>query len=309
MNDDITRYKGRYLSLLERNGWEFASRSNATGVVVLVAVTDSREIVLVEQFRKPIGMDVIELPAGLVGDLDDTSETTLVAAARELEEETGFTAAHMEILMECPSSAGMSDEAGCRNKPMQASPWIRKSMQPCTGCRKTRFLDMYRHAITIILSLIVSGAMSMTVIADPGAAVAIAIHAGSGTIRKGDFSDAREQEVRETLERAVKAGHQILASGGSSLDAVTLAITILEDSPHFNAGKGAVFNAEARNELDASIMDGSNLSAGAVAAVHNIRNPIAATTKSKSQSQAGGLPAFGIPGSVVFHRRCSRNGP
>jgi len=110
MNDDITRYKGRYLSLLERNGWEFASRSNATGVVVLVAVTDSREIVLVEQFRKPIGMDVIELPAGLVGDLDDTSETTLVAAARELEEETGFTAAHMEILMECPSSAGMSDE-------------------------------------------------------------------------------------------------------------------------------------------------------------------------------------------------------
>ncbi len=110
MYDDITRYKGRYLSLLERNGWEFTSRSNATGVVVLVAVTDSREIVLVEQFRKPVGMDVIELPAGLVGDLDDTPETTLVAAARELEEETGFTAAHMEILMECPSSAGMSDE-------------------------------------------------------------------------------------------------------------------------------------------------------------------------------------------------------
>ena len=124
----------------------------------------------------------------------------------------------------------------------------------------------------------------MTVIANPGAAVAIAIHAGSGTIRKGDFDDAREQEVRETLERAVKAGHQILTSGGSSLDAVTLAITILEDSPYFNAGKGAVFNAEARNELDASIMDGSNLSAGAVAAVHNIRNPILLARKVMSDS-------------------------
>ena len=110
MNDDITRYKGRYLSLLERDGWEFASRSNATGVVVLVAVTDSKEIVLVEQFRKPVGKHVIELPAGLVGDLDDSLETTLIAAARELHEETGFEATRMEILMECPSSAGMSDE-------------------------------------------------------------------------------------------------------------------------------------------------------------------------------------------------------
>ena len=110
MNDDITRYKGRYLSLLERDGWEFASRSNATGGVVLVAVTDNKEIVLVEQFRKPVGKHVIELPAGLVGDLDDSLETTLIAAARELHEETGFEAARMEILMECPSSAGMSDE-------------------------------------------------------------------------------------------------------------------------------------------------------------------------------------------------------
>ncbi len=124
----------------------------------------------------------------------------------------------------------------------------------------------------------------MTVIANPGAGVAIAIHAGSGTIRKGDFDETREQEVRETLERAVRAGHQILTSGGSSLDAVTLAITILEDSPYFNAGKGAVFNAEARNELDASIMDGSNLSAGAVAAVHNIRNPILLARKVMSDS-------------------------
>ena len=124
----------------------------------------------------------------------------------------------------------------------------------------------------------------MIAIADPGATVAIAIHGGSGTIRKEDFTESRELEVRATLQRAVTAGHQILTSGGSSLDAVTLAITILEDSPHFNAGKGAVFNAEGKNELDASIMDGSNLSAGAVAAVHNIRNPILLARKVMSDS-------------------------
>ena len=110
--------------------------------------------------------------------------------------------------------------------------------------------------------------------ADSHAPVAIAIHGGSGTIRKSDFNESREREIREALEQAVTAGHQILTSGGSSLDAVTLAITMLEDSPHFNAGRGAVFNAEGKNELDASIMDGSDLNAGAVAAVHNIRNPI-----------------------------------
>lgn len=110
MSQDITHFKGRYLSLLERDGWEFASRSNASGVVVLIAVTDDWEIVLVEQFRTPVGMNVIELPAGLVGDLDDLDEGTLVAAARELEEETGYQADKMEILLESPSSAGMSDE-------------------------------------------------------------------------------------------------------------------------------------------------------------------------------------------------------
>ena len=84
MNNDITRYAGRYLSLLERDGWEFASRSNASGVVVLVPVTDQEEIVLVEQFRKPIGKNVIELPAGLVGDHEDPDESILKAARREL---------------------------------------------------------------------------------------------------------------------------------------------------------------------------------------------------------------------------------
>jgi ADP-ribose pyrophosphatase len=110
MKKDITHFKGRYLSLLERDGWEFASRSNASSVVVLVAVTAAEEIVLVEQYRKPVGARVIELPAGLVGDLDDPDEPVLVAAARELEEETGYAPSSLQLLMECPSSAGMSDE-------------------------------------------------------------------------------------------------------------------------------------------------------------------------------------------------------
>jgi len=110
MTDETTRYQGRYLSLVERDGWEFATRSNARCVVALVAVTPDEEIVLVEQYRKPIGASVIEIPAGLVGDLNDPDEPVLVAAARELEEETGFAARQMRLLMELPSSAGMSDE-------------------------------------------------------------------------------------------------------------------------------------------------------------------------------------------------------
>jgi ADP-ribose pyrophosphatase len=110
MGGIITHYRGRYLSLLEKDGWEFASRSNASGVVVLVPVTDAGEIVLVEQYRKPVAAAVIELPAGLVGDHANSGESILDAARRELEEETGYAAARMEELMVCPSSAGMSDE-------------------------------------------------------------------------------------------------------------------------------------------------------------------------------------------------------
>jgi len=110
--------------------------------------------------------------------------------------------------------------------------------------------------------------------AGPETPIAIAIHAGSGTIEKGELSAEKETEIRAVLEQAVRAGHAILSAGGSSLDAVTRVVTMLEDSPHFNAGRGAVFNAEGKNELDASIMEGAGLNAGAVAAVHNIRNPV-----------------------------------
>ena len=110
MAEDITRYRGRYLSLLERDGWEFASRCNASGVVVLIAITDAGELLLIEQYRKPVQAPVVELPAGLVGDAADPDESLLDAAQRELEEETGYVAEQLETLMSCPSSAGMSDE-------------------------------------------------------------------------------------------------------------------------------------------------------------------------------------------------------
>lgn len=110
MSEVITHYQGRYLDLLERDGWEYASRANASGVVVIVAVTADKQLVLVEQYRKPVGKRVIELPAGLIGDVADKEESVIVAAGRELEEETGFGASGWEVLLTCPSSAGMSDE-------------------------------------------------------------------------------------------------------------------------------------------------------------------------------------------------------
>ena len=110
MENPKTLYRGRYLSLLELDRWEFASRSNASGVVVLIAVTEEQELVLVEQYRVPVKSDVIELPAGLVGDTGNREENVETAARRELLEETGFTAREFQVLMSCPSSAGMCDE-------------------------------------------------------------------------------------------------------------------------------------------------------------------------------------------------------
>lgn len=103
---------------------------------------------------------------------------------------------------------------------------------------------------------------------------ALAIHGGAGTIPRDELTPEREAAVRAALEHALRAGHDILAAGGSSLDAVTATIVILEDSPYFNAGKGAVFTHEGTNELDASIMYGPTLAAGAVAGVRTVKNPI-----------------------------------
>ena len=140
-----------------------------------------------------------------------------------------------------------------------------------------------RTILTLIIALS-NGLSTIIAFAEPGTLVAIAIHAGAGTISKEEFTASMELEIRGALMQAVQAGHKVLSSGGSSLDAITLAVTILEDSPHFNAGRGAVFNAEGRHELDASIMDGSNLEAGAVAGVQNIRNPILLARKIMTDS-------------------------
>lgn len=105
-------------------------------------------------------------------------------------------------------------------------------------------------------------------------AVAIVIHGGAGTITRNNLTPELEAEYRAKLEEALSAGHLILRNGGSSLDAVVAAITVMEDSPLFNAGKGAVFTSEGTNELDASIMDGATLQAGAVAGVKRVKNPI-----------------------------------
>jgi beta-aspartyl-peptidase (threonine type) len=102
----------------------------------------------------------------------------------------------------------------------------------------------------------------------------IIIHGGAGTIRKDQMTPEREKQYREKLTEAIMAGYAILKDGGSSLDAVVTAVRIMEDSPLFNAGKGAVFTSEGTNELDASIMDGATLKAGAVASLKRIKNPI-----------------------------------
>jgi len=102
----------------------------------------------------------------------------------------------------------------------------------------------------------------------------IVIHGGAGTILKKNMSDSLEKAYKVKLEEAIKVGHEILRNGGDAMEAVTKTINVLEDSPLFNAGKGAVFTHEKTNELDASVMDGATLNAGAVAGVTHIKNPI-----------------------------------
>jgi ADP-ribose pyrophosphatase len=104
------RFRGQWLGISERDGWEFATRTNASAVAVLIPVTDAGDLVLVEQYRIPVRARVIELPAGLAGDGEHAGESLLNAAARELEEETGYVAQRLEWLLECPSTAGLSDE-------------------------------------------------------------------------------------------------------------------------------------------------------------------------------------------------------
>jgi beta-aspartyl-peptidase (threonine type) len=104
--------------------------------------------------------------------------------------------------------------------------------------------------------------------------IGLAIHGGAGTIERSNVTPEKEREYRAGLEQALRAGYEILKRGGSSLDATEAAVRVLEDDPHFNAGRGSVFTSAGTNEMDASIMDGRTLKAGAVGSVQHIKNPI-----------------------------------
>jgi len=106
------------------------------------------------------------------------------------------------------------------------------------------------------------------------AAWRLVIHGGSGRMERGRISEADEAAIRAALGRALDAGAAVLAGGGAALDAVEAAVKVLEDDPHFNAGRGSVFTHDGRIEMDAAIMDGRDLNAGAVTGVTATRNPI-----------------------------------
>jgi L-asparaginase / beta-aspartyl-peptidase len=104
--------------------------------------------------------------------------------------------------------------------------------------------------------------------------IGLAIHGGAGTIERSNMTPEREREYRAGLKSALTAGYEILKRGGSSLDATEAAVRVLEDDPHFNAGKGSVFTSAGINEMDAAIMDGKTFAAGAVASLKHIKNPV-----------------------------------
>jgi L-asparaginase / beta-aspartyl-peptidase len=106
--------------------------------------------------------------------------------------------------------------------------------------------------------------------------IALAIHGGAGTIARERLTARREKQYHAGLAEALRAGYEVLEKGGPSLDAVMAAVVALEDCPLFNAGRGAVFNSAGEHELDAAIMDGASLRAGAVAAIRRTKNPVKA---------------------------------
>ncbi len=130
--------------------------------------------------------------------------------------------------------------------------------------------------IYVIVAFIagISGAMAQDSANDAGAPLTIVIHGGAGALAPGRYTAEEELAYMAKLNQALDTGYAVLEVGGTSLDAVEAAIVLMEDSPLFNAGKGAVFTRDGKNELDASIMDGATRNAGAVAGVTKVKNPI-----------------------------------
>ncbi len=127
--------------------------------------------------------------------------------------------------------------------------------------------------------------MSSSAASQKNAPVAIAIHGGAGTILKENMSPELEKAYHEKLQEALKAGHKLLLEGKTSVEAVQATIRVMEDSELFNAGKGAVFTHHKTNEMDASIMEGHTLNAGAIAGVTHVKNPIDLATAVMNQSK------------------------
>ncbi len=136
----------------------------------------------------------------------------------------------------------------------------------------------------IIVASLILMSITLQAQAQTQVPIAIAIHGGAGTIERGKLSASQEEDIRAALDEAVDAGHRILNDGGSSIDAVVAAVKVLEDAPQFNAGRGAVLTHKGAVELDASIMNGADLSAGAVASMSGIRYPIEAARAVMAQS-------------------------
>lgn len=124
-----------------------------------------------------------------------------------------------------------------------------------------------------------------SVYGQPNTKYVMVIHGGAGTILRSNMTPEKEKAYRDGLTKALQAGYNLLKAGRLGLDAVEAAIRVMEDSPLFNAGKGAVFTHEGRNELDAAIMDGKSLAAGSVAGVSTIRNPISAARAVMEKSE------------------------
>ena len=124
--------------------------------------------------------------------------------------------------------------------------------------------------------LLLFAALSFSILIFSQKKYVLVIHGGAGTITKESMTPEKEKAYTEKLSEALKAGFSEIQKGNSSVEAVAASIVILENSPLFNAGKGAVFTADGKNEMDAAIMFGKNKSAGAIAGVHTIKNPIKA---------------------------------
>jgi beta-aspartyl-peptidase (threonine type) len=133
----------------------------------------------------------------------------------------------------------------------------------------------------------------------------IAIHGGAGTITKASMTAEKEKAYTAALQAALNAGENVLKANGSAMDAIAAAVVSLEDCPLFNAGKGAVFTADGKHEMDAAIMSGIDLSAGAVSGVSNIRNPVLLARMIKEHSEhvflsGAGAAKFAKENNITF---------